>query len=585
MNQATEGSGRGLGAPRWAIAGLVAVFAFGTWLRLDGIDWQLPYFPEPDNVVALQLADLEAGTPPAERMIWFQRYPLLMARLAGLLPAAGIPASDDLEAHLRAASTVTLRIRIVNAVISSFLVLLTWSLARRFLGPAGALLASAFVAASVLDLLFSQQARCHGSQATLSLLAVIASLRLRAKPSWGRYALAGLACASAVALLQNGLATLPPLLAAHVLAERDPAERHAGSRAWRIVLPVAIVASAFPLFYPGGEGARAEQEGRFVLDSEGFQARGHKLRFENFRGQGFPLLWGYLRDHEPALLALALLGIVLALPALARRWKDRDLAVVLAYAVPYLVAVGLYRVSQERFLVPLLPFMACLASFAVLRVASLFALPARRPALRVLLGSVPIVAALALPVAAVLKFASVRDAPDTVEQAARWIREHVDPEEGTILVTPSMTLPLFHDPATLDPTEPPLLYGSWVRYQAKLPPSATRGPAYRFVNVPPLLATRSPSQHPGLAERLLEENRPAYVVFEVSKRSSRMNVMNAIRELVVADGELVFEAASEAGDPLRYRPLGYSEMPRMLSRLFRVTCFGPRIEIWRTRRD
>jgi hypothetical protein len=242
-----EPSRASVATPPWARMVLVGILLSALWLRLDGIDWRLPCFPEPDNHVVRQLIDLESHTPPAQREPSFRRYPLLLASLARLVPPAKIPKSDDLAAHLWAANTSALRVRILSAVLSSALVVLTWNLARRFMRPVAALLASAFTATSLLHVLFSQQARPHGAHATFALLAVLSAIRLRENPGWGSYALAGLACGLALGCLQLGIATLLPLVAAHILRDqrREPAP------AWRIALPLAIAGGFAFAFYPG----------------------------------------------------------------------------------------------------------------------------------------------------------------------------------------------------------------------------------------------------------------------------------------------------------------------------------------------
>lgn len=568
-------------APRFALVGLLVVFVFALWLRLGGIDWLLPYIPEPDILPPMQLEAIEAHVPPADRLEYLRRYPYLVADLARLVPAAEIPSTDDLAQHLRAASSLILRVRYVNAVLSACLVLLTWRLARRFASPATALLASAFVATSLLHLLFSQQARPHGIHATLATLAMLAALRLREKPGWGIYLVAGLACGLSFACLQSGIATLLPLATAHLLRERT------GAKApwWRIVLSLAIVAALAYAFYPSHGQVRPEEAGReFRLDSGGIRHRSHLIRFADLNGYGFVLVARFLYEHDPVLLGLSALGIALGLPAIARRFKDKNLLIVLSYAVPYLLALGIFSHTYERFLIPLLPYLAVLSAVAVMRCAEMLARGAPGAAARRLLTAGVALAALAFPAYASLKFASVRDAPDTVEQAARWIQENVRPEEGNIVVAPILTLPLFHDPSLLEPGVPPYLYGAWVTYQLKLPRSSTRGPCYRLINIPPPIAVKNPEENPGLAERMIEEWQPAYAVLEISRRVRFMKMMDPIHDLLRSRGERVFVAASEPEEDPLFRPLAHQDMPQMLRRLLGVECFGPRVEIWRLRR-
>jgi hypothetical protein len=269
---------------------------------------------------------------------------------------------------------------------------------------------------------------------------------------------------------------------------------------------------------------------------------------------------------------------------LARVLRDRNLAVVLSYAVPYFCALGMFHDTFERFLLPLLPYLACLAGFAAVRAVDLLTKALRRPAPAPILTGVVAAASLAFPVYAVLRFATVRDAPDTVRQAARWIRDHADPNEGSILVTPAVTLPLFHQPDRIDVKEPRFEFGVWTRYQAKLPWPSARGPLYPFINLSSSLAAKDPGNDLRLAEKILEDAHPAYAVLETSPRIRQFPLMGAIRKSVTARADLVFSAESEPNAAPDARPLGYQDMDNMLARLLRVRCFGPRIEIWRFRK-
>lgn len=574
----------GSSSSRLVLAGLLVVFLFALWLRLTGLDWMLPYIPEPDILPPMQLEAIEQHVPPDERLEYLRRYPYLVADLAYLVPAAEMPATDDLEEHLHAANSLILRVRWVNAVLSACLVLLTFRLARRFASPATALLAAAFVATSLLHLLFSQQARPHGIHATLAAVAMLAALRLREKPGWGIYIGAGLACGLAFASLQSGIATLLPLAAAHLLRDRTKGK----APFWRIAVSFAIVAALAYAFYPAHGQVRPEEVGhefRLDLEAGGIRHRSHLIRFADLHGYGFVLVVRFLWEHDPALLVLSALGIVIALPTLARRVKDKDLLVVLAYVIPYLCACGIFSKTYERFLVPLLPYFALLSAAAVAACAGWIARAAPSVPARRATQSALACAALAFPTYAALKFASVRDAPDTVEQATRWIRENVRPEEGNIVVPPILTLPLFHDPALLQAGVPPYLYGSWVTYQLKLPPSTTRGPVYRLINIPPPLAVKNPEENPGLAEKMVEEWQPAYAVLEISRRVRVMKMMGPIYDALRARGERVFVASSEPEEDPLFRPLAHQDMPWMVQRLLGVECFGPRVEIWKLRRE
>jgi hypothetical protein len=499
--------------------------------------------------------------------------------------------SDDLDAHLAAASTVTLRLRMLGALLSSSLVLLTWSLARRFARPGTALLATFFVATSLLHIVFSQQARPHGPHATLALLAVLAAMRMQRRPTYLSYGLAGLAAAAALACLQSGVAVLLPVCLAHLL--REPATvRETSLRFWErrpsggsIVTLGGLVLLATFGFYPFRSTPLLGIPARTgPLDSSAVRQGTHEVDLSNFDGSGFRRIPEFLYDHDPVLFVLASAGLVLAFLAWRRSSSRRDLWVPLAYSVPYFAAVGAYRDSLERFLLPLLPYLACLAALAVTRAARAIARRVPEGRLRLLAGACVVLPPLALAGGAALRYAVVRDAPNAIQQASAWIRANVPANEGAIVVTPDLTLPLFHDPSTFENNRTPILASVWVSYQERMTPSPTRGPVYRVFTVPWERLSTSPPDCPRIVDEEFERIQPAWAVVEVSARIlNRSPISRALYQRVRERGELVFEAEGEpVGRPIQ-RPLDYQNMPGMLRRLLTARCLGPRIEVWRLR--
>jgi hypothetical protein len=304
------------------------------------------------------------------------------------------------------------RMRTWIALIASVLVPLTWLLARRLLGSVGAISAAAFVALSLLHLLFSQQARPHGAHATVALAAVLAQLALLQRPSMARFALAALACAAAIACLHTGIFTLTPLVVAWWLARRD------GRRLpWWLNLAALIpCAAAAWFFYP--RAPLTEHEGATV------ELGGHTLYFDKIDGTGFRTVASVMWNYDPALSVLAALGAVLAIVHAVRSrpvaGERRDVALVLsAYALPYLFAIGMFGETVDRFLMPLVPYFALLAGYAVERL--LGAVQRVAPRALVLAG------AFAFPGVVIARYVAVRDAPDTFEAAADWVTQHVTP--------------------------------------------------------------------------------------------------------------------------------------------------------------
>jgi hypothetical protein len=128
------------------------------------------------------------------------------------------------------------------------------------------------------------------------------------------------------------------------------------------------------------------------------------------------------------------------------RERALDAAVVLAYALPYLVVIGLYQRTYQRFVLPLVPFLAVLAAFG-LYVAWRIAARASPRAGRVLAGFAIVVAGVEL--AWGWRLGQVRARPDTIELATGWLVEHAAPETDRIEVMPGLDLPLVRTPDSL----------------------------------------------------------------------------------------------------------------------------------------
>ena len=454
----TGGEGRSVerAGPGHGRVWLLLLLAAPLALRLAGANHMLPHLAEPDAHVVDQVELFRTASEEARResKAW-AKYPHLLSRLLALWPADEPPGepvtSASLEERLVAVGAPLRRGRILVALLSTALVPATWLLGRRLVSGRAALAAAFLVGFSLLHLNLSWQARPHGPLATFTTLGLVALLRLVRRPTTGAYLLAGLACALAIACLHNGLALLPAALAAHLLARRSPGERLLRDARW--LLPLPLLAGAFLLFYPfllaGTGGARLE------LEPGGIYQGGHQVAFAELDGSGFAHLARDLARNDPLLGLLAAAGALVGLVALVRRrpprapqapgptaTRARELAVVAAFALPYLLALGAFRETYERFQVPLVPVYALLAAWLLDRLGSL-----RSPRVAgALLTAVVLVQA--IPAA---RLAWLCRAPDTGRLVARWMDAELEPGAARILVRPGTSLPILRDPTSLPP--------------------------------------------------------------------------------------------------------------------------------------
>ena len=564
---------------RWEWIALATISALALLLRLWNLDALLPHLTESDGLVlATQVDLLRSGAEHPERELLFGFYPHLVAWLALLIPHAKIEA-HTLAEQLALAARSYGDPRMAVAIASVLIVPGTWALARRFLAPGAALLAAAFSATSLLHLWFAQQARPHAVSSALAVLAVVAALRLFERGKALDFLLGGLAAGLAIAALQSGIAVLLPLGLALVL--RRP-EARASSLLW-LVPALAIIALCVRVFYPFLFGPSQSELG---AGGGEFHLSGHVVYFDLFNGQGFMTVVRTLVDYDPWLTLCAVLGGAALLARRTLTGRGRELAIVLAYAVPYFVMIALYQRTYQRFVIPLVPYLACLAAWLVWTMA-------RRVAQRIPLAPSAAMALFFAPQAApALRLLRVRAAPDTIEQAARWIESSRDiaPEHDRILVQPSFDLPLPQSAAALEANVLMMDNRSrpWFRLQRSLPAEQRLLPAWNLIAMP----LRTSEQM-----RALNEDGPAYLrslgadwfVIEVYSEGRTPLLLDQIPPALPAVAERVARFTPDHPDrgddlPLLYQDDGYPRTEVWAWRLYHMHSLGPTIEIWRAKR-
>jgi 4-amino-4-deoxy-L-arabinose transferase-like glycosyltransferase len=565
---------------------LTAICLGALVLRLTEIGKLQPYFTESDAFVVAQMQMHRAGIDSAgELPLEYYAYPTLLARSLAWIPPAqvdpGTPPREWLAAGLKAASADFVRVRTLVAVLSALLVPATFLLARRFIADGWALLAAALVATSLLHLLFSQQARPHGAQATMALLAVIACLRLVRRPDWGSYLLASASAGLAVGTLHSGIFVLPPILVAHLLA---PAERDRAPR-WSVALPFLAAGAAFLCFYPRLP----------TLQEEGgvFEFGGHTLRFAAIDGSGLRRVVGFFLDHDPVLLVLAGLGLAMLLVQVARRGLPpaiglrRELLVVLAYALPYSLALLVFGEVVDRMLLPMLPFLALLSAAFAAKVACVLTRRVAAPVVRTALHVAMAAAVLCLPVLNVRHFVRVSSAPDTAEQAAAWIAQHLDPATDRVALTPRLSLPLLLSPEALrwaaaKPEQQNLIWTKWQIDHLPLEEGGPDlGPRFNLFILPGELALQDPAAQPGALDRWLASIEADYVVVELSP------IVQVIPQALELWGQLharstpvaVFQGIEQ--ESCWVNSIDFEDNDHMAERIRKAGAFGPCLEIYR----
>jgi hypothetical protein len=581
-----------------ALLGLLAIVCFSAWLSSTGVGFLLPHSTEPDGqVLESEVRLIQSDQKSADRGHGAGLYPQLLPRIAAAFvpPEGSVASGDDLSAHLRAASATRRAIRLVLALLAVLCVPATWSIARRFLAPSWSLAAAAFTATSFLSLWFAQQERPHGAAAAFSALAVVAALRLRRDPRPISFVIAGIAIGLAIGALQSGVAVLLPFASAIILRERTTRR---APLAWALA-SLAIVAAMAWFFYPFVFDPKLAPPGRSVeLIGSDVKLSGHHIDLAWFNGSGLPTVFATLRDYEPLIAALALGGAaVWIVRALRRRFgsqrapidaeKRADLFVVLAYALPYLLAIVLFQRTYQRFVIPLVPYMACLAAYFLAAIIDWIA-RWRSPALARRVVTIAIIAApIAVQSWAAYKLVSIRAAPDTIVQASRWIAEHA--REKRILVEPALDMPLFQSDAALAANERMLRKASfpWSTYQWNVPPAARPTDRYELRTIG---TSRDEVAKALLADPLgyVRGMHGDFAVVEVYAEWGWRPLRNLCAELR-QHAELAARFtpdAPDAGDRWRDLPIEYQEEAlrtriSWYARVLAAHCTGPIVEIYR----
>lgn len=579
----------------WAYAALLAITALALVVRLWGLDFLLPHFTHLDGTILFdQVALMRANDPNASSHAMWPFYPHLVSRLVSLLPdtnAVPLAANASLAEHLARATAPILQIRYVSALATVLLVPGTYWLARIFMSRGWALCAAGWVATSSIVTSFGQQDRPHGVASALSLFAVLAAVRLRRNPRFHNYVVAGLAVGLAIGALHYGAATLAPLLIAFLLRERsrDRVSRWSAlATTASVLLALALICACIRYFYPfhfqGTEGLMQVHD----LDGEPtFNISSQSLYLSYFDGTGFGHVLSYLTSFDPLLSAAALFAVLVWLATLTRRSGSapranrRDAWVVLAFAVPYFLLIGAYSETAERFIMPLVPYIACLGAWGLASTLGAWA-SARTRFVAATLTPLAIVAVLQVPAAAaVLRMDYVRASPDTFEQAADWIAAHARPNEDVIIAMPYLELPLFHRDEELA-REP--LYSYWEEYEAALPDTFERQP--RFDLRLPGVAKDVQREYGDAPLAHVRELGGDFVVIQHVGPRYRYDLVHRLRAELRALGEpsarfspFVHDDGDSANNSIRYQQSPLVEP--FFWRMFRSRAMGTTIEIYR----
>lgn len=563
------------------LAALCALVLVGFALRWVGVGWGLPHQTYRDGmVISTQVEYLRNMPEHPERDEFWGYYPHLMSRLIVMAPDdwVGEPREPlDLDGHLARASEPWLMARKLSVLLSLLAIPGAFYVARRFVSDGWALFAAALVTFSIFHLSFAQQEKPHGPVSGTVVVAVLAAMALARRPSAWTWLIATLAMALALATAVNGgfaLFSAAGAVAAMFLA-RTERSRPWKLVAWGIVPTVLALAATTRFFYPFLFGAEEKEK----LGDHALNVGNHPLMLDklNFAGSKNMFLTLYL--YEPVVLVLGIVGV--AVFFLRRRAKvavdverRRDFLVILPFVAVYGLFVCVYEDAFDRFLMPLLPFLAALAAYG----ASALASRMRSKAAIVALAA----ALLVEPAAATVQLARVRATDDTQTQAARWIRENVKPDER-VVVLPYIDLPLFYSAAAVAESPDASSVLTWMAYQARLDAKWKLGPS--FTVLPPRGVKQEFAQLGDAPLDAIARRGADYVLIQSFGERYRYKVLLQLLEELRERAERVFVASPRAdgedsGRVWIREKMTLAQVPTWL-RVFQDRSMGTVLEIYR----
>ena len=565
---------------------LLAILALAFALRWRGICHQLPQWTYLDGFVELvqtqYLRDPQSVKWPDMNLGY---YPYLTSATAAVLPdmAAARGEGGVAEAVLEASREPWVRIRLAAILLSLGAVIGAWGIARRFVSSSFALLAAAIVATSLVHVTFSSEQRPHGPASGMVALALWATLVFRERGTPRSLAIALAALCFAVAALQSSFALLVPLAIAWKLREAPPTERK--PLTWTALAGLALLAVTVRLAYPFHFDERSGSAGEYDTGAETVWMGGHALYTERFHARGFGVLAKTFAGFDPLLLALAVGAALLWLVAHLRgrlelsRERTASLWICLGYLLPFVLVFGIYDMTYDRFVLPLVPLLAVTVAWGCERVWNVLPAAARHP-----LGGLAVaVCVLGFPLWASWRLGTLREREDTFEAAARWIETNADASSDRILLLQNFDLPLLYEPSSLAAlNDSYTLY--WTAFQRKLPPFEPGTTSYKVAR-PPRNEEEEQADAEFLTPKRLRELGFRYVVSMPPRRggvhdAEAVDLLKNLRKGM--ERVATFAPAGEEERRARTPDFGFGVTESStLWNLLSIEAFGPRIEIFR----
>lgn len=403
--------------------GLILLAALA--LRLWHVGFGLPALNDPDEplfmMASLDMLREHRLNPewfghPATTLFYVLAIIFLLVGLAGLALGQWSGVSGYVAAVFYDPGIAALPMRLFIVLCGLATIYLTYRIGKRTVGARAGLVGALLLACNSLHIEWSQVIRTDMMATVFMLWSTLRAISIAEEGRGRDHVLAGVAAGLACATKWPAVVVLANAAGATLLR----AMRRRTEIGWLPVAPLVAVITLFLvspyllLDYPT------------VLHDLHGEARPFHLG-QTGTGFGGNLIW-YARlpladSFSIAGMVLAAVGLLIVL----RRHRSFAVAVLPGAAV-FLCAIAAQSLVWERWIVPLLPFVALLAAIAIDAGAALFQRPRHAYAAAAVLTALAVV-----PMAATALAEERMRANDTRQVASAWLRTHV-PDDRSILV-------------------------------------------------------------------------------------------------------------------------------------------------------
>lgn len=403
----------------------------GLALRLHGLAFGLPALNDPDELM-FELGSIRMLSGPTLNPGWFGHPGTVTIYLLSIVNAsvfavgwlAGWFANPAAFANAVYADPtwIILPGRVAMACFGAFCIYLTARLGEALFGRSAGLVAGALLAVDPLHVAWSQVVRTDTMATAFMLLCLIASVRIAREGRTRDTIMAALWLALAIATKWPFALTLVGIAGALSVRAFSPSSSPAleARRLTQIVLlslVFLVLISPYLVLTPHA----------VLRDLQGEA----QVRHLGATGSGFVgNAWWYL--SHPVATGLGLVGVMLAAIGLWAARKDRlAILVILPVSTCLFVVFCAQNLVWDRWALPLMPLLSCVAGLALVRIGALLQSHLRAPA-AIALSCCVVAITLLGPLRQTLSNAQER-LHDTRQLASAWAISHI-PAGSTVMV-------------------------------------------------------------------------------------------------------------------------------------------------------